>query len=301
MRLLRLGLSISLLLVLLGAWSAPVASAAVGCTTPNPGEVTVYWFDVEQGDGQLIIGPTGKTLLIDLGETAWNSTGVNTNAYRVANTIKTICGTGANPVNLDYVMASHHHLDHIGYASNPNDTGSPVGNGLYQLLTPGGLGFTVGTFLDHDGGVWTDANSASDCDVATSASPAPEVAWHNAGTTSQTARRFVCWLYGPTTQADRVNVQGHVIRMTNTAPWPTIDLGPGVTATILNANGKDTLQADGVTPVSGDHTNQAVPPSENDYSIALKIKYGQWEYATAGDSDGEYNTSPNSYTYNNIE
>jgi len=29
------------------------------------GEVTVYWFDVEQGDAQLIIGPSGRMLLVE--------------------------------------------------------------------------------------------------------------------------------------------------------------------------------------------------------------------------------------------
>src|SRR5712691_4699297 len=153
-----IGLVLTLLLVPL---QAPARAAApVPCSTAGtwtPGELNLYWFDVEQGDGQLIVGPTGKTLLIDLGETAWNSTGANTNATRIAAEIRAICGTGTSPVALDYVMASHHHLDHIGYPGNPTDT-TAYGNGLYQLLTPNGLGFTVGTFLDHDGGTWTDTN-----------------------------------------------------------------------------------------------------------------------------------------------
>jgi beta-lactamase superfamily II metal-dependent hydrolase len=279
------------------------AAAAVACTTPNPGEVTLYWLDVEQGDGQLIIGPAGKTLLIDLGETAWNST-VNTNVARIEALMRSVCGTGSSPVALDYVMASHHHLDHIGYAWNPQDAPGAVGNGLYKLLAPtssGGYGFTVGTLLDHDGGTWTDANGDGQCTVGTSTSPDPEIAWHNAGTTSQTARRWICWLYGPAGQADRSIIAGHVVTLTNAGGWPAIDLGAGVTATILNANAKDTMQVDGVTPVSGDHTGDATPPSENDYSIAVKITYGLWEYATAGDSDGEYNTSGFGYTYNDIE
>ena len=243
-------------------------------------------------------------LLIDLGETSWNSTGSATNVARIEALIRSICGTGTSPVALDYVMASHHHLDHIGYAWNPQDAPGSLGNGLWKLLTPtgaGGYGFTVGTLLDHDGGTWTDANADGKCTVGTSTAPDPEIAWHNVGTTSQTARRWICWLYGAAGQADRANIQGHVLTLTNTAPWPAIDLGAGVTATILNANGKDTMQANGVTPVSGDHSSDAVPPSENDYSIAVKVTYGGWRYATAGDSDGEYNTSPNSYTYNNIE
>jgi len=278
-------------------------AGAIPCSTAGTwtqGEVNVYWLDVEQGDSQLIVGPTGKTLLIDLGETAFNTTGTGTNASRVASKIRAVCGTGTSPVALDYVMASHHHLDHIGYAGNPDDT-TAYGNGLYQLLTPGGLGFTVGTLLDHDGGTWTDANADGRCNVGTSAAPAPEVAWHNAGTVSQTSRRWICWLYGPATQADRTTIAGHVVSLTNTSAWPALDLGVGVVATILNANGKDTLQANGVTPVSGDHTADATPPSENDYSVAVKLTYNKWSYATAGDSDGEYSTSANGYTYNNIE
>jgi beta-lactamase superfamily II metal-dependent hydrolase len=286
-----------------GAAGAIACSAGTGGSWA-PGEVSVFWLDVKQGDSQLIVGPTGKTLLIDLGETAFNTTGAATNATAIAALIRQICGTGASPVALDYVMASHHHLDHIGYAANPDDT-RRYGNGLYQLLTPdtlGGLGFGVGTLIDRDGGSWIDTNFDGRCNVGTSANPAPEIEWHHAGTTSQTGRRWICWLYGPAGQADRAGIEGRVLTLRNTDPaWPSLDLGPGVAATILNANGKDTLQIDGVTPVSGDHTADPLPPSENDYSIALKVTYGRWSYATAGDSDGEYNVSTYGYSYNDIE
>jgi len=299
------------LIVLTGAPPRPAAAApaAAGAAIPcsrggtwTPGEVTLYWLNVGQGDSQLIVGPTGKTLLVDLGENAWNSTRDNTNATRHAASIRAICGTGASPVALDYVMASHHHLDHTGYAANTDDR-NRVGNGLYQLLTPEGLGFTVGTLIDHDGGTWIDTSGDGQCHVGTSANPADDIEWHNAGTTSQTARRWICWLYGPTGQPDRASIDGRVLTVTNDAPWPSLDLGPGVTANILNANGKDTLQADLVTPVSGDNTLQggSGPPSENDYSIAVLTRFGNWRYATAGDSDGEYNASSYGYTYNDIE
>lgn len=292
--------------VLGAAVLAPGAASAAGtpCSTAGTwqrGELNVYWLDVDQGDSQFIVGPTGRTLLIDLGETSWNSTGAGTNASSVAARIRAICGVPSGPVHLDYVMASHHHLDHIGYASNPNDGTPAVGNGLYRLLSPAGENFDVGTVFDHDGGTWTDANSDGDCDVGTSAAPSSEIAWHNAGSVSQTARRWICWLYGPAAQADRANIAGHVVTLTNGAAWPSIDLGPGVTAPILEANAKGVMQADGLTPVSGDHTPDATPPGENDYSVAVKVSYGKFEYATAGDSDGEYSTSVNGYTYNNEE
>ncbi len=289
--------------------AAPPASAATALPCQSSGawrqgELNVYWFDVEQGDSQLVVGPTGKTLLIDLGEDAYNAKGANTNATAVAAQIRNICGTGTTPVALDYVMASHHHLDHIGYAGVPGDTTQTYGNGLYQLLLPtdlGGLGFTVGQVLDRDGGVWTDANGNGTCDVGTAAAPEPEVTWHNVGTTSVTARRFICWLYGPAGQPDRAAVQGKVTRLTNSAAWPTLDLGGGATAEVVGANAKGVMQADGSTPVSGDHSGQGVPPSENDYSVGVRVSYGGYAYATAGDTDGEYATSSFGYTYNDVE
>ncbi|MFP5252818.1 MAG: lamin tail domain-containing protein [Actinomycetes bacterium] len=297
-----------LVVPLAGALAATPAEAAASlpCQTSGAwkqGELNVYWFDVEQGDSQLVVGPTGKTLLVDLGERAYNATGENTNAAMVAAQIRNICGTGTTPVALDYVMASHHHLDHIGYAKVPADTQN-YGNGLYQLLLPadqGGLGFTVGQVLDRDGGTWTDANGNGRCDVGTAASPEPEVAWSNAGTTSQTARRFICWLYGPAGQPDRAAVEGKVVRLTNATAWPTLDLGGGAAAKVVMANAKGVMQADGTTPVSGDHTAASVPPSENDYSVGLRVSYGGYSYATAGDSDGEYATSTFGYTYNDVE
>lgn len=287
-----------------GVLAVPAAAeAGQTCSTAGTwqqGEINIYWLDVEQGDSQLIVGPTGRTMLIDLGETAWNSTGASTKSARIAGRIRSICGISSGPVHLDYVMGSHHHLDHIGYASNPND-GTAVGNGLYRLLAPSGENFSVGSLIDHDGGVWSDLNGDGDCDVGTSSSPSNEIEWHNAGTTSQTARRWICWLYGPSSQSDRANINGKVVRLTNADTWPALDLGDGVTTTIVQANAKDILQADGTTPVSGDHTSDATPPSENDYSIGVKVIRGKFEYATAGDSDGEYATSSFGYTYNDIE
>lgn len=287
--------------------AAPQAAAdeltlGAPCSTSGtwvPGELNIYFFDVEQGDSQLIVGPTGKTMLIDLGEQSWNAY-YNTMAMHVADEIREICGVESGPVHLDYVMASHHHLDHIGYPGNPNDT-TNVGNGLWQLLHPDHEAFTVGTLIDHDAAGWVDTNSDGDCDVGTSASPSTEVVWHNAGTVSQTSRRFVCWLYGPDGQRDRLHIEGRVLRLDNSTPWPSFDLGTGVTAQVLQANAKGVMQADGVTPVSGDHTTATYPPSENDYSIAIRFQYGAYRYATAGDLDGEYTISGFGYSYNDVE
>lgn len=285
--------------------AAPAAAVTEGAAcastgTWEAGELNVYWFDVEQGDAQLIVGPTGRTMLIDLGERSWNGRS-NTMAMRVEAAIRAICDVPTGPVHLDYVMASHHHLDHIGYAGNPNDTSS-LGNGIYQLLNPADIGWTVGTLIDRDGGTWDDLDDDDSCSVGTSAAPSAEVVWHNAGTVSQTSRRWICWLYGPDGQPDRAHIEGRVQTLTNAmSSWPTYDLGPGVTAEVLQANAKGVMLADGVTPVAGDHTGATHPPSENDYSIAIRFQYGDYVYATAGDTDGEYDTSSFGYTYNDVE
>jgi glyoxylase-like metal-dependent hydrolase (beta-lactamase superfamily II) len=109
-------------------------------------------------------------------------------AMQVADAVRDICGVPHGPVHLDYVMASHHHLDHIGYAGNPTDTGN-IGNGLWQLLHPDELGFTVGQVIDRDAGDWVDLNDDGICEVGTSTDPSDEVVWHNVGTVSQTSRR----------------------------------------------------------------------------------------------------------------
>ena len=158
----------------------------------------------------------------------------------------------------------------------------------------------MGTVLDHDGGTWVDRNGDGRCEPGTSTAPSDEIEYHNAGTTSATAARFLCWLYGPAGQADRANIEGRVVTLTNTGAWPAPDLGAGVGATILEANAKGVLQADG-RPVSGDHHLDATPPSENDYSVGVRVTFGPYSYVTAGDSDGEHATSANGYTYNDVE
>ena len=61
---------------------------------------------------------------------------------------------------------------------------------------------------------------------------------------------------------------------------------------IIVVDGVGVKLEDGKTPLSGNHVADALPPSENDYCIALRITYGDIVFATAGDSDGEYVPPP---------
>jgi beta-lactamase superfamily II metal-dependent hydrolase len=245
--------------------------ASGGTWTPDTFEIHV--FDVGQGDSQLVVSPSGKTLLIDVREPSWRSV---QGATYIAGKLREVMGPFFS--HIDYIMASHLHLDHIGYAGY---------GGIWGLLET--QGFTVGKLIDRDAGIWVDSNGDGICN------PDTEIEWHNAGTTSGTARNWLCYATDPANAA-KLNREIAVINSTT-----QIDLGPDVTVKIVQRDAEDVMMADGATPVGGDHTADAFPPSENDYSIGVKITFGLLDYATAGDSGGEYSTSQFGYTYNDVE
>jgi hypothetical protein len=127
-------------------------SQAVAVGTWTRGNFEIHVFQVGQADSQLIVGPTGRTLLIDVGERTWNST---QGAKAVAQKIHQVMGSNYN--RLDYIVATHLHADHIGYFGR---------GGIWALIE--NHGFTVGTLIDRDAGVWSDANGKPDtaCAIA---------------------------------------------------------------------------------------------------------------------------------------
>jgi competence protein ComEC len=89
---------LSLLLVLLAA-SPGRAKPAPAVTPGKP--LTVYFFDVGQGDAALIVSPTGKTVLIDGGPPEARETLTR----RLRQLVR---------APLDLIILSHPHLDHLG-------------------------------------------------------------------------------------------------------------------------------------------------------------------------------------------
>jgi beta-lactamase superfamily II metal-dependent hydrolase len=68
----------------------------------QPGQLMIVLMDVRHGDAQLIVSPTGETLLIDVGEGDY--------APKIAEKIRSVLGK----LEVDYLLASHYHIDHIG-------------------------------------------------------------------------------------------------------------------------------------------------------------------------------------------
>jgi beta-lactamase superfamily II metal-dependent hydrolase len=264
-------LSMYVLLVLFSAFMLLPTTAAVAAWTQ--GKFEIYLFDVGQADSQLIVSPTGKTLLIDAGEKTWNS---SRNANAIADKIRQVMGPSFG--HLDYIVTTHLHTDHIG---------TPGYGGIWRLIEI--HNFTVGKLIDRDAGVWVDSNHDGVCD------PHTEIVWHNVGTTSGTAGKWLCYAMDP---ANANKLHREVATVDSTSQ---IDLGPGVTVKIIESDAKGVKMSDGTTPVEGNHSAESLPPSENDYSITLKVTYGNLKYVTGGDTDGEYASSSYGYKYNDVE
>lgn len=103
-----------------------------GTGTWTAGNLEIHHINIGQGDSTFIVGPTGKTLLFDAGESYWNS---SIDAQIVGPYIETVLGCK----ELDYVVISHFHVDHIGYVGY---------GGLWNLVEV--QNFSVGMTLIRD-------------------------------------------------------------------------------------------------------------------------------------------------------
>ncbi len=96
--------------------SSPCAAAA------SPKSLQIYFIDVEGGQATLVVTPSGQSLLIDTG---WSGS-EGRDADRIL-----AAAHQAGVTQLDYVLITHYHRDHVG--------------GVPQLVD----GIKVGTFVDH--------------------------------------------------------------------------------------------------------------------------------------------------------
>ncbi len=247
--------------------SAPIdraTSAPIPSGTHVPGAFEIHIFDVDQGDSQLIIFPSGFTLLIDVGEPTYNT---DKNAVLIASKIRQLTGGS----HIDVGLITHLHTDHVGYAGT---------GGFWALIEEQGI--TFDKIIDRDSGIWQDGLDGTPTDGI--CNYATEIVWHNAGDVTNTPRKWICYATDPANTL--IYGWRELAQLGSTTQIDPPD--PDVTVTIIQVDAAGLLQADGITPVAGDHTADPTPPSENDYSIALKITYGAIDYVTAGDTDGEY-------------
>jgi len=231
----------------------------------------IHIFDVGQGMSQLLVYPSGFTILLDAAELNWNS---GQTAALIANKISNILG---GKRDIDIAVATHLHLDHIGYAEY---------GGIWALVEK--HGFNIKKLIDRDSGVWIDKNGDGDCTE-------DEISWHNVGSTSSTAWHWLCYATDP---SSKLYNKRETPKICSTTQIKAPDSGSRVT--IIAADGYGVKMQDG-RPVPGNHLTEDDPPSENDYSIGMLFEYGRFSYIMMGDLDGEYTKSSYGYAYDDIE
>jgi competence protein ComEC len=112
---------------------ALLALLAALCPVWAAKNLDIYFVDVEGGQATVIVAPSGESMLVDTG---WLGYG-GRDAERIAAIAK-----HAKLKKIDYVLITHHHLDHVGGAL-----------AVSQRLP-------VGTFLDHGPNVETGKQPA---------------------------------------------------------------------------------------------------------------------------------------------
>ena len=179
-----------------------------------PGLLEIHQINVQQGDCTLIIGPDRTTILIDAGFPGKGT----------AEVVPYLQSIGIQPADdLDYMICTHRHADHLGGLDEVIDAGYDIKKGIWDNGSAA-TGAQITQFLDRGRRTTAGTNSAG-------VQPMP---------------------------------LGQVI-----------NLGNGATATCV-AVGGTVINHGGVTGAI----------NENDLSVAMLIRYGDFEYLTAGDLGG---------------
>ncbi|BFU19589.1 competence protein comec putative [Entamoeba histolytica] len=251
-----------IILLLLASYLLSFAQAKKG--------LDIHLFDVGQADAQLIVFPSGYSILVDAGEKKTGSM----NCKMIAERIKAILGKS----HVDVAVLTHLHLDHVGM---------PFTNGFWYLMEKAGI--TFGKFIDRDAGVIK--SRVTQCTGLNS----EDVDWHNVGTYSSTALKWLCYATNSNIKNAMTGIREIAVPCSNQINPP--DEGASVEIVISDALG---VNSDG-KPLAADYHDQNDVPSENDYSISLRIQLGDFVYSTSGDLDGQDNSSRFGYLYHNVE
>ena len=115
------------------------------------------------------------------------------------------------------------------------------------------------------------------------------------GTFSGTATNWLCYATDPKSKIYKIR---EIADLCSTSQIRPPDSGASVQIITVDGRGAKTRAGQ---PINGNYAAEKVPPSENDYSIGLVIKFGNIVYTTMGDLDGEFATSSFGYTYNHVE
>ena len=233
-------------------------------------QMEIHMFYVNQADSQLIVFPSGYSILIDIGD---NTGSEARETKRIAKKMEEILGHKT----IDVFVATHYHIDHFGYVGS---------NGIWYLLEK--AGFTVKKYLKRNAGYFAGDNY-SDCNKDT-------IVWKYAGEMNSAIAKMVCYGSSSKDKTKLSAVAENAHRCSKTQINPPDE---GARVSILMRDGLGVKSEHSGLPVARDTVHDDPATSENDFSICLRIDYKDFKYATCGDLSGytlDYETN-----YHNIE
>ena len=222
----------------------------------NEKALEIHIFNIGQADCQLVVFPSGYSILIDMGD---NDTKNASHTKYVAKRIEEILGHK----NIDIFVLSHFHTANSGVIGK---------NGIWYLLET--AGFTIKKFIKRNVGSYK--GKYADCKKSS-------MTWKYAGEMDDKMAAVVCYAVSSEEKTKLSRVAVNAERCTNKQIHPP-DEGAKVTVLIRDALGVDST--DTAKPIARNSIDDEVKVSENDYSICLKIEYGKFVYATCGDLSG---------------
>ena len=237
----------------------------------NKKAMEIHVFKVGQADSQLIVFPSGFTILIDAGD---RDTTNASNTKHIAKRVEAILGKKT----IDIFVISHYHLDHYGQKGV---------NGIWYLLEK--KGFVVKKFLKRNAGSYS-GSKLSGCSKST-------LKWKYAGEMSTNMAKFICYAVSSKDKTKLSKVAENAHRCNSKQIVPP-DAGAKVRVLIRDALGvKSTTSGNKLYRNS---VSATTPVAENDFSICMRIEYGKFVYSTCGDLSGNTYKS-GSKKYHDVE
>jgi beta-lactamase superfamily II metal-dependent hydrolase len=265
-----------------------IATASTGF----PQNLEIHHIDVGQGDATLIIGPNGKTILVDAGDNGYASPDGGKIVFEYLESINY-----SNPI--DYIIVTHSHSDHVGgFAFGASSTSRH--SVLLAEREAGVIKSWAGlSEIDDDGNSFIDFNGNDGCSDPAETPDSMEIGYDGtdpyfptlAYDNGEDAFTSYCDLtktyrrYVQTVQAAGIRIPLGSYSALMGAYNAPIDLGDGATATIVCSSGwvaQNPSQVAGCAGASSDAVDSR--------SVGLYVQYKGFDYLVSGDLTG--NESP---------
>ena len=222
----------------------------------NKKALEIHIFNVGQADSQLIVFPSGYSILIDCGDRKSDAT----HTKHVAKRIEAILGKK----KVDVFVLTHFHTDHSGKRDK---------SGIWYLMEK--KGFTFGKFIHRNIGTYT-GSKLSNCNKDT-------ISWKYVGTMDSSMAKFVCYATS-SKEKTKLSKIAVVAKKCSTTQIDPPDTGASVTIVMTDALGVKSSETG--KAVARNSINASTKVQENDFSICMRIVYGKFVYATCGDLSG---------------